>query len=581
MNMNLAGLKAFVSDLLPPPVATRSENPWGNDDFVNFLNEKRERADADEFAPRKPEHAASRDNHDDRTAAWRERDEHAALREQHENARADRGHSNEQREDDHRPEPVAQDDAGDSAKETSADDQQSAAQTDGEESESEDAAQEQAAPVDDDAEAETDNSEAGEQAPAVDGDDANQTPSEMVSVSEPILDPDAGVVAAAPVEDLDPADDPLVEDGETEQPDAPIVSVGEEIPVLETPVLETPVTATTNNGTPENAETATATQSTENTSEDNADAEDTAVETNYPAFRGLGLLRAGEVAQSEMLPELFVMPEGMEEGVGIQEVISQFTNRMKGGVSQQAVQARATQGVNITNMAAANAAGGNPGNSGGSAANSGGGSGAMANSMTPSSLPSVTPTSLPGVLPLSSDASFASQLPQDAANGGPNGSGAVNNTHSAANAANAARAAAPQTSAGIQVAIHLARAVQEGLDRINIRLNPAELGRVDVKLEVRLDGTTMAIVAADRQETLDLLQRDARGLERALQEAGMKTDSGSMSFNLRQNGQNGAEHTGNGSSGGRGSDEADASGTEIAEHELPLVDPDRLLDIVV
>jgi flagellar hook-length control protein FliK len=193
----------------------------------------------------------------------------------------------------------------------------------------------------------------------------------------------------------------------------------------------------------------------------------------------------------------------------------------------------------------------------------------------------VTPASLPGALPLSGDAGFANQLALDTAGSGSNRTGLINNIHSAANAANTARAAGPQTSAGIQVAIHLARAVQEGLDRINIRLNPAELGRVDVKLEVRHDGTTMAIVAADRQETIDLLQRDAKGLERALQEAGIKADAGSMSFNLRQNGQNNAENASNGASGGQGSDDADADGGELAENQLPAVDPNRLLDIIV
>ena len=33
------------------------------------------------------------------------------------------------------------------------------------------------------------------------------------------------------------------------------------------------------------------------------------------------------------------------------------------------------------------------------------------------------------------------------------------------------------------------------------------------------------------------MQRDSRGLERALQDAGLKTDSGSLSFNLRGEGQ--------------------------------------------
>lgn len=84
-----------------------------------------------------------------------------------------------------------------------------------------------------------------------------------------------------------------------------------------------------------------------------------------------------------------------------------------------------------------------------------------------------------------------------------------------------------------QVAVRISRAVASGLDRIVIRLQPAELGRVEVKLEVAGDGRTVVTVWADKPETLDLLQRDARSLERALEQAGLRTDSGSLSFNLR------------------------------------------------
>jgi flagellar hook-length control protein FliK len=53
---------------------------------------------------------------------------------------------------------------------------------------------------------------------------------------------------------------------------------------------------------------------------------------------------------------------------------------------------------------------------------------------------------------------------------------------------------------------------------------------------------------------MELMQRDARGLERALQDAGLKTDSGSLSFNLRGHDQQREharnEHSGNGGAGG-------------------------------
>ena len=87
-----------------------------------------------------------------------------------------------------------------------------------------------------------------------------------------------------------------------------------------------------------------------------------------------------------------------------------------------------------------------------------------------------------------------------------------------------------------QVAVQIKKAIGQGADQIRIQLKPAELGRVEVKLEVNADGHATAIVNAERPETLDLLQRDAAGLRQALQDAGLSTDSNSLSFNLRGEG---------------------------------------------
>jgi flagellar hook-length control protein FliK len=84
-----------------------------------------------------------------------------------------------------------------------------------------------------------------------------------------------------------------------------------------------------------------------------------------------------------------------------------------------------------------------------------------------------------------------------------------------------------------QVAVQIQKAVGAGQDRIRIQLHPAELGRIDVKLDLGNDGFVKAVVSVDKPETFELFQRDLRGLERALQDAGLKTDSGSLSFNLR------------------------------------------------
>ena len=83
-----------------------------------------------------------------------------------------------------------------------------------------------------------------------------------------------------------------------------------------------------------------------------------------------------------------------------------------------------------------------------------------------------------------------------------------------------------------QVAVQIQHAVASGETRISVRLHPAELGRVDVDLEIGKDGRVLAMVTAEKPETLEMLQRDTRVLERALQDAGLDTDSDSLNFNL-------------------------------------------------
>ncbi len=100
----------------------------------------------------------------------------------------------------------------------------------------------------------------------------------------------------------------------------------------------------------------------------------------------------------------------------------------------------------------------------------------------------------------------------------------------------APRPAQPAPSPADQVAVQIKTAAGAGKDQISIKLNPAELGRIEVKMELGDDGLLRAVISAEKPETLELLQRDSRGLERALQDAGLKTDSQSLAFNKRGDG---------------------------------------------
>ena len=93
-------------------------------------------------------------------------------------------------------------------------------------------------------------------------------------------------------------------------------------------------------------------------------------------------------------------------------------------------------------------------------------------------------------------------------------------------------AATPSTSA--QIALQIVRSIPNGIDRLSVHLQPAELGSVDIQLNFEGAGRLSALITAERPETLELLQRDSRFLERSLGDSGLKLASDGLSFALRQ-----------------------------------------------
>lgn len=84
-----------------------------------------------------------------------------------------------------------------------------------------------------------------------------------------------------------------------------------------------------------------------------------------------------------------------------------------------------------------------------------------------------------------------------------------------------------------QIAVSLHRMAKSGTTQYELQLHPAELGRVDIKLDITKDGLVRATVSADNQQAFDMLQKDSKALERALQQAGLQTDDSSLRFSLR------------------------------------------------
>ncbi len=121
--------------------------------------------------------------------------------------------------------------------------------------------------------------------------------------------------------------------------------------------------------------------------------------------------------------------------------------------------------------------------------------------------------------------------------------------------------------AAAQVAAEIARNLKNGQTRFHMRFDPPELGRVEVNMKVHKDGTVHAHLIVDRRDTLDLFLRDQRGLERALEAAGLNPDSSNMQFSLKQDG--GQQFA----SGGDGFGQEGPMGGEDTSAPQPEADP--------
>jgi len=95
------------------------------------------------------------------------------------------------------------------------------------------------------------------------------------------------------------------------------------------------------------------------------------------------------------------------------------------------------------------------------------------------------------------------------------------------------------------LAVEIAAKSQSGAKQFNIRLDPPELGRVEVRLSIDATGKASAHLSADQPHTLSLLQKDAPILTRALRDAGLDVSQNGLNFSLRQQSDNPNSQAGN------------------------------------
>jgi Flagellar hook-length control protein len=114
--------------------------------------------------------------------------------------------------------------------------------------------------------------------------------------------------------------------------------------------------------------------------------------------------------------------------------------------------------------------------------------------------------------------------------------------------------------AAAQVGREIIRRFDGGNTRFEMRLDPPELGRIEVRLEVTRDHRVSAVIAADNPAALSDLVRHARELEQSLQAAGLELSEQGLSFDLRQGDDEASNAGANDKTGAHNADAAEKNG---------------------
>jgi len=83
---------------------------------------------------------------------------------------------------------------------------------------------------------------------------------------------------------------------------------------------------------------------------------------------------------------------------------------------------------------------------------------------------------------------------------------------------------------GHELGVEIARRISAGGDELQVRLNPADLGRIEVRMTFDERGGLRAVIAAASPVALDMLRRDSADLSRSLNDAGVRSDAQALQF---------------------------------------------------
>lgn len=136
----------------------------------------------------------------------------------------------------------------------------------------------------------------------------------------------------------------------------------------------------------------------------------------------------------------------------------------------------------------------------------------------------------------------------------------------------------PSVHAVAQMIEKAASGSEKASQELTVQLDPPELGRMQVQLSLEKDGVMKVHLLTEKQETLNLFQRDAHALKSALDNAGIKIDSASLTFDMASGGDQsfqqlmGGSQNNNQSGNGQSSRLMGISGGAVDTQDLSTID---------
>jgi len=131
-----------------------------------------------------------------------------------------------------------------------------------------------------------------------------------------------------------------------------------------------------------------------------------------------------------------------------------------------------------------------------------------------------------------------------------------------------------------QMRVHVRTVANHGGGRIDVAINPPELGRVEVNLRIK-EGKVSGTITVQRPEVMEHLARELKVLEQGLADAGLTLSAEGLTFQLQEQGAHDKQEGGNRQASAGGDFSGSGSGDQNAADTAAWINPDRLVDVNV